>query len=773
VWVANQDDQTVSRVDPATLATVRTISLADPPTGLAPTGDGIWVASSNPTGTFVPVSRIDPQFNSIDPIVRVGNVVPNTPASIAGYAGALWVAPYSGEATELDPQTGRQVSQLDPNAAPAGVAVGNGAVWISDSAAGTVTRIDPTDLTTPIPVGHGPSGIAVGAGAVWVADTGDNAVVRIDPDTRAVTTTIPVGNSPIGIAVGGGSVWVANSGDGTVTRIDPDTRRETATIPVGASPQAIAVAAGRAWVTVDAPAIPSTPAASDRTARLDSAYDVDFMDPAKAYIPLSWQLLYATCAKLLNYPDKSGLAGSVLVPEVAQSLPRRSADGRSYTFTIRSGFRFSPPSNQPVTAQTFKDTIERTLNPRMENPVAAAFNDIVGASAYMAGKADHISGVTARGNTLTIRLTAPAPDLPTRLAQPFFCAVPSDTPIDPKGLRVIPSAGPYSVASYTPGQGIALVRNPNYHGDRPHWLKRIEVRVGIPGQRAVAQVEAGTAEYAIDGEVDSSDAATLAARYGPERAAARAGHQQYFTNVARQLDFLALNTHRPLFADVRMREAVNYAIDRTALAALGHEDSLLPDHPADSYLPPNVPGYTNPRVYPLTPDPAKAKALARGHAEASAVLYTCDASPCDQQAQIIKTDLAAIGLQLQVKAFPDQTLYAKTATPGEPFDLAWVDWYADYPDPDAILNLLLESGSPIPTFDDPTFRARLAAASQLSGPKRYLTYAKLDADLTRNAAPWIAFGNAYAHDFFSSRIGCQTYGVYGIDIAALCIRTRR
>jgi peptide/nickel transport system substrate-binding protein len=495
------------------------------------------------------------------------------------------------------------------------------------------------------------------------------------------------------------------------------------------------------------------------------------MDPAIAYTPLSWQLLYATCAKLLNYPDKPGLAGSILTPEVARALPTRSADGRTYTYTIRPGFRFAPPSDEPVTAQTFKTTIERALNPRMHNPVAAEFDDIVGAKAYMARRATHISGVTASGNTLTVKLTAPAPDLPSRLAQPFFCAVPSDTPIDPKGVRVIPMAGPYTVASYTPGQGIVLVRNPNYHANRPHRLAQIDVNVNIPGSRAVSQVEAGRADYAVDGEVDNSDAATLAARYGPGSPAARDGHQQYFVNVARAVDFLALNTHRPLFSDLKMRLAVNYAIDRAALAQLGREGSHLPEHPADGYLPPDVPGYTNPQIYPLKPDVAKARALAAGHVGQTAQLYTCDATPCDQQAQIIKTDVAAIGLHLEIKAYPDSTLYKKALTPGEPFDLLWASWASDYPDPAATLNLLLESGTIIPTFNSPTYRDRLAAAAKLTGPNRYLTYAKLNLELTRDAAPWIAYGNGDAHDLFSARIGCQTYGVYGIDLAALCPRT--
>lgn len=774
VWVANRDDQTVSRVDPNTLATLRTLSLTAPPTGIAAAGGGVWVASSSSDPTFVSVSRIDPQFDTISPPVRIGNVVPNTPVALAaGSRGSVWVAPYSGELTRLSARSGRVLAELDPNAGPTGVAVGEGAAWVSDSNADTVTRVDATGLTTAIAVGHEPSGIAVGDGGVWVADTGDDAVVRIDPNTRAVTATIRVGAAPTGVAAGDSSVWVANSGDGTVTRIDP-TSDKTSTIDVGGSPQAVTVAGHQAWVTVDQPAIPKTSLRTGGgTARLDQSYDVSSMDPAQAYDGLSWQLLYATCAKLLNYPDKPGLAGSVLVPEVAQSLPARSADGESYTFTIRRGFRFSPPSNEPVTAQTFKSTIERTLNPRMKNPVASEFRDIVGARAYMAGKATHISGVTARGDKLTVRLTAPAPDLPARLAQPFFCAVPPDTPIDPQGVHVIPMAGPYEISSYAPGQGIVLVRNPNYRGKRPHALDRFEVRLNIPGGRAVAQVQAGTADYALDGEVDSTDAAPLATRYGPGSPAARAGHQQYFVNVARQLDFLTLNTHRALFANPRMRQAVNYAIDRAALARLGHEGSLLPDQLADTYLPPNIPGYSNSRIYPPGRDLSKARALAAGHTGQTAVLYTCNAAPCDSQAQIIKTDLAAIGIHVETKTYPDQTVFTKLSTPGEPYDLAWVGWYADYPDPDAILNLLLETGQFLPPFGDAVYRARLAAAAQLSGPKRYLTYASLNIDLARTAAPWVAFGNADSHDCFSARIGCQTFGVYGIDLAALCIRPRR
>lgn len=786
LWVANIDDETVSRVDPATLRTLRTIPVAGPPTGIATSARGVWVAeanlnpNANPGTSSVLVGRLDPEFDAPSASVKIGNVFPSGPGAIAAQGSAVWVAPSTGLLTRLDATTGGVERQLDPNATPSGVAIGEGAVWLTDTEADNVIRVDPTGLLTPIAVGNGPGAITVGGGGVWVVDSLDDRVVRLDPDTRSVTATIAVGRSPAGVAFGAGSVWVANSGDGTVTRIDPRTNRVQATITVGDSPQAIAIAGGKAWVTVDAQSIaPTRRGAGGGTLRIASSLDIDFMDPALGYNSLSSRLLYATCAKLLNYPDKAGLAGSQLVPEVAQSLPARSPDGKTYTFKIRPGFRFSPPSDQPVTAQTFKDTIERTLNPGVQSPVAHYLADIVGAPAYMAGKTSHIAGVVTHRDTLTIHLRVPVPDLLARIAEPAFCAVPPTTPINRNGVRVIPSAGPYYVASYTPGQGVVLIRNPNYHGSRPRHFARIELAVGTSPQRTVEEINAGGADYTVLG-LDSSPATTtlaalaaqLADRYGARSAAARRGGQRYFVNPILELDSYALNTDRSLFSDARLRQAVNYAIDRRALAALGSGFQPLPGRPTDHYLPPGLPGFQDAPTYPMTPDRAKARQLVRlAHAAGrTAVLYTLDTPPGPAQAQIVETDLAAIGLKVQIKTFPAATLFSRLATPGEPFDLGYFGWQADYPDPSQMLNLLLESSSNLPPFVDPAYQRRLARAARLSGPERYLTYGALDLALARNAAPLAAFGNASSHDFFSARIGCQTFGTYGMDLAALCVK---
>jgi YVTN family beta-propeller protein len=771
LWVANLDDQTVARIDPATHSVLRTIAVQDPPTGLATSSGGVWTVGTDPTRPSVAVSHIDARYNTIDSQTHIGSVVPGGPGSVATRGGRVWVAPSSGLLSQLSPGGARVVRQIDPNASPGAVVVGADAVWLSDSSANAVTRVDPTGLLTPITVGQGPSGIAIGQGAVWVADTLGDAVTRIDPSSRAVTSTIPVGRAPTGIAVGAGSVWVANSGDGSVTRIDPTTGKSK-TIAIGGSPQAVVFANDHVWVTVQT-ALPELHGGAPGGAiHLTAQSDVDSMDPALAYSDIAWRLLYATCAKLLNYPDSPAPVATQLVPEAAEALPARSADGRTYTFTIRRGFRFSPPSNELVTAQTFKYTIERSLSPRMNSPALGVGNgylsNIAGAEAFLAGKASHISGVVARGNRLTIHLVAPAPDFSTVISLPFFCAVPIGTPLDPSGVRLVPSAGPYYVSSYIPGQGVVLKRNSNYHGNRPHRLDRIDLAVGVAKETGIRQVEAGTSDYALDGTAPAMDS-KIAAQYGPGSEAAKNNRQQYFINATSWLDYLALNTHRPLFHDVRMRKAVNYALDRRSLARLGDFANPFPDKPTDQYLPPTIAGFTDARVYPMTPDLAAARRMA-GNTKRRAVLYTCNLSPCDQQAQIITANLAAIGIDVHVESFTTVELFTRLSRKNEPFDLATTGWVADYADPSQFLNLLLLSGA-ISTFDDPMYRRKLTAAARLSGPARYLAYGKLDVDLARNAAPLAAIGNASVRDFFSARVGCQIFNpVYGMDLAALCIR---
>lgn len=770
VWVSFPESRTVSRISPASRHVVASIPLDVAAQSLASAGSDVWAVGSTLTDAFLTLERIDPTFDSASRAERLPLAVAGDTGSVAGRGGTVLVAPRSGLLTRIDAHNGHTLGRVDPNASPASIAVGLGGSWLAYPEANLVIRVDRSGAITQIPVGRDPSAIAIGARAVWVANELDGTVKSIDPDTSAVITTIRVGHAPSAIAAGDGSVWVASSSDGTLTRIDERTGRVAGPVRVGGSPQALVVADGQVWASVQPPP-PQQPTGG--TAVVSVPSDTTIFDPAQG-LGNSGGINYATCTMLLNFPDEPGAAGLRIVPDAARALPTVSKDGRSYLFDLRPNVRFSPPSGQRVTAQTFKFSIERSLSPRIHGPGQLFLADIVGAKAYIAGKARHIAGITARGDHLTVRLTHPAADLPARIANPLFCAVPTNMPLTVV-TRPIPSAGPYYTASATPGRGLVLLRNPNYHGDRPRRLRRINIVIGNPRTAGdVAQIEASSLDYAVEG-APSQDDARLARLYGPGSPAARHGRQRYFVNRVLEVDYVELNAARPLFASRRMRRAVNYAVDRRALAAGGGTFDATAAHPAQMYLPPGMPGFRDEHVYPLTPDLATARRLASGNTHHSAVLYCLLQGGSPHAAQVIANNLAAIGIHVHVHCMPGNQMWTRILTrPNEPWDMVIVGWAATYNDPaDYLSTMGSHSRFNLSHLHDARYTRMLRAAGGLSGLARALAYARIDHELVRDAAPRIVFANEDAHDFFSARVGCHVYQpVYGIDLGALCISHR-
>ncbi|HXZ73279.1 MAG TPA: ABC transporter substrate-binding protein, partial [Streptosporangiaceae bacterium] len=196
------------------------------------------------------VSLIDSAGGRVGAPVAVGS-----PAGVAYGDGSVWVVDDSlvGRLFRINPVTHAVVDHIDVGAYPTAVTMSrNGDLWVANSGDGTVSRVSPaTDAVvgTPIPVGNDPVAIAYGRSGVWVASQGDDTVVRINPLTGAVSRPVGVGGQPDGIAAGPHAVWVANGGDGTITKIDPVTGQPaSAPIPVGAGPAGMAVTPSAVWV---------------------------------------------------------------------------------------------------------------------------------------------------------------------------------------------------------------------------------------------------------------------------------------------------------------------------------------------------------------------------------------------------------------------------------------------------------------------------------------------------------------------------------------------
>jgi len=502
------------------------------------------------------------------------------------------------------------------------------------------------------------------------------------------------------------------------------------------------------------------------TFRIDQVAPIDFVDPALAYALSSWMLLHATCAKLMNYPDQPPPAGRRPVPEIAAGY-RVTPDGKTYTFTLRRGFRFN--NRARLDARSFKRGIERLMDPKMESPAVDAgyVQDIVGADEVLAGRASSPSGVVARGNRLVIRLERPIPDFAARLAMPFFCAVPPGLPADPEGVRAYASAGPYYVAEFRPGQRVVLRRNPYYGGKRPHHVRTFVLDNTLSSQRAVVErIERGQADWGwTEATLLQGDGPALVRKYGRNRA-------RLFVKPAPFLRYFVLNSERPLFRSARLRRAVSYAVNRVALA---REHGYQVVRPSDQYLPIGFPGFRDAHIYPLKGDVRQAKALAgRRFKGAKAVLYTVDLPIPRALAQIVRRNLARIGLRIEIEAFPINVLLAKLETPGERFDIAWgFGWGADYGDPYGILNILFRNPgggkANIARFNSPRYNRLLNRASRLSGAKRYRAYGNLDVTLARKAAPLIAYGTDNVWTFVSKRVGCKILRPE-LDLAAVCLK---
>jgi ABC-type transport system substrate-binding protein len=344
--------------------------------------------------------------------------------------------------------------------------------------------------------------------------------------------------------------------------------------------------------------------------------------------------------------------------------------------------------------------------------------------------------------------------------------VPPTLPSDPEGVGAFPAAGPYYIAEYRPAEKIVIRRNRFYGGKRSHHVDGFTVDLRASSfDEVLDRVERGEADwgFALAPAYLDPDRG-LAAKYGINRS-------QFFLTPGFGFRGYAFNMSRPLFKNnPRLRQAVNFAIDRSALRRAG--GGPLESRLTDQYLPPTMKGFRDARIYPLEgPDVRRARQLARGHTRSgTAVLYTVDTHPHPSFAQSIKQDLAKIGLDVQIKVVPLTAYFGKLGASG-PYDIGFAPWIADYDDPYAVLNVLLDGRFVGSTnwarFDSNAYNRLLRRAAGLQGAARYRAYGDLDVRLARDAAPIVAIDYVNEPTLVSKRVGCVT-PVF--DLTAVCLK---
>jgi ABC-type oligopeptide transport system substrate-binding subunit len=517
----------------------------------------------------------------------------------------------------------------------------------------------------------------------------------------------------------------------------------------------------------------SGPAQTGGTFRVSLNTDLDYVDPALAYYTVSWSIEYATCAMLMNYPDKPAPQGSRLIPEVAQGFPTISKNGKTYTFNLKKTYRFS--NGAKITAANYAAAINRNLNPKMASPAQPFIEDILGAKAVIDGAAAKASGVKVLSPyKLRITLTKVAPDLLSRLGMPFFCAIPTNLPINPDGISApVVGSGPYYIAKWEPKRAITLLRNRFYKGPRPHNVNRVDYDIGLPLTTIRLNIENNSSDYPGDGLPPAAHA-ELGQKYGVRKGSPG----QYFVNPSAAFRYLAMNHDRPLFGgsatgNVGLKKAVNNAIDRIAMI---NQRGAYAGVINDQYMPPSMRGFQNAAIYPSRPNVARAKSLASGNTRGGkGVFYCANSGPAPPTCQIVQDNLKAIGLDMEIKLFPRAVQFTKTGTRGEPFDLTLEGWHMDYFDPYDFIFLL--DGSTIRPannvdfsyFNSPAYNRKIAAAASLVGQARYRAFGNLDIDLAKNVAPLASYITDNTRILVSKSTGCVAYHpVFELDIPSIC-----
>jgi YVTN family beta-propeller protein len=771
LWVTSDDEQTVSRVDPDTGEVRQTIQVGSGASGIAADDDGVWVANSL-AGT---VSRIDPRTDTVVQTITLHG----TPSAIALGRGMVWIANRDrNTVSELDARTGiptGRAAAVGPSTTA--LALGAGSLWVVDEERGVVLRVDPERQTVvdTIPVGNGPVALAVGDGSLWVANNRDGTVSRIDPGRGIVVSTIPVGDGPRALARTSDGIWVSNEFDGTLALIDPRSNTVTRKLHVGQQPLGLAAAGGRLFVGVRAAG------AAHRGGTLRAV--------APGPGPPSFDTLYYGSAAttivtndgLVGFRRVGGADGVQLVPDLAVALPKPTGGGRTYTFRVRPGIRYS--NGRLVGARDFRRALERVfITPRVDPVVTAYFGGIVGAKACAAAprRCDLSPGIVTdeRTRTVTFHLRAPDPDFLAKLALPPAFAVPPDTPAKDVGRGPLPATGPY-VRGRTGRDSVTFVRNPYFH----EWSKaaqpagypdRIVVAATTSPERAVREVERGDSDVAVRG-VPPDLQHEVQTQYA----------SQVHVNPFPRVTYLFMNTRVPPFDDVRVRRAVNFAVDRAAAARASA--AFAGAEPTCQILPPDFPGYQRSCPYTLrpgahrwsAPDLSRARRLVAASGTRGAQVTVWEPQRHRGEARGVTAVLRSLGYRARTKRVSDHVYYVDPKTsprnPHSRVQAGLFAWTADLPAASNYLGELFSCRAAVnlPHFCDRRIDKQIGRALALQSSDSYLAgrlWARIDRAVVDDA-PVAPLYTLKEVDIASRRVGNFQYNPqWGVLFGQLWLR---
>jgi peptide/nickel transport system substrate-binding protein len=486
----------------------------------------------------------------------------------------------------------------------------------------------------------------------------------------------------------------------------------------------------------------------------------DYLDPALSYTVNGIEPLWLVYTPLLTYPHVEGAAGAELIPGLAEDLPEISADGKTYTLTLRDGLKFSDGTD--VKASDFEHTIKRVLN--LESGGSPFFQIIVGADEYLkAGDPEaDISGIETDDQTgeITIELTEADSSFSNVLAMWFAGIVPSDTPFKNLTEDPPPGVGPFMFTESVPNRQFVMEKNPEFEALN---IPDIPVPALDKITTLIIKNASQQAQDVLDNKLDymqdppPADLKPTVIEQADDR------YEEFTTSSTY---YFFMNTRTPPFDDPLVREAVNYGIDKPALARLFAGELA----PGCTFLPPGMPGYDE--AFDTTecpygdpnqpPDIQKAQDLLRqaGADGEQVTVYGNNDDPTDKVTQAYADMLEEIGFETEVEILDGGVYFQTIGNAKTAPQTGFLNWFQDFPHP---LNFyfLVDGDSIQPTnnqnvgnVDDPKINDEIDRLSLETDTESVAAdWSELDRYLIEPPQSYIApYGHRKLAKFFSERM---------------------
>jgi len=479
----------------------------------------------------------------------------------------------------------------------------------------------------------------------------------------------------------------------------------------------------------------------------------DYVDPQLSYTVEGWEVLWNTYTPLLTYRHQKGDPGTDVVPGLAKDMPEISPDGKTYKLTLRPNMKYS--DGTPIKASDFTYAIKRLFKANSGGSVF--YEDIVGATDFAEDKSDAISGIVTDDTSgdITITLDKPNGTFTNVLGLTFAAPVPPTTPLDKDATNnPPPSSGPFMISKVDAPNSLVMERNPQFKTIKDAGatevpdaqVDKIIVTQNKNNSAQVTGVEQNTIDY-MQSPPDADRRSEVKAKFSDRFRLENSINTYYFW----------MNNKTTPFSDVRVRQAINYAIDPEALNRVF--GGRL--HPTQQILPPGMPGHDEFKMYP-GPDMNKAKQLLAeaNPADRDITVWTDDEPDRKRIGEYYHDLLNELGFNAQLKVISGDVYFTTIGnTSTSDLDTGFADWFQDFPHPDDFFRPLLNGENILPTNNNNFSQVSIAAndtkmdelrTGQLTDEARK-QYAELDKSYMEQAV-WAPYGNEQFSTFVSDRM---------------------